>query len=139
MAEPFEVLEHTADVGFLARGASTAEVFANSARALMSIAAGRANIAPAGSREVVVRGHDYESLLVNWLSEILYLFDTGQFAAGDFEVLEIAADSLRARLHGEPRRPADHPWKLIVKAITYHQIEVAERNGRWEARVFVDV
>jgi SHS2 domain-containing protein len=139
MAEAFTILEHTADVGFLARGATAAELFANAARALMSIAAGPASIAPVENREVEVRGHDYESLLVNWLSEILYLFDTGRFAAGEFEVLDVTPARLRARLHGEPRRPGDHPWRLIVKAITYHQIEVAERNGRWEGRVFVDV
>jgi SHS2 domain-containing protein len=86
-----------------------------------------------------VSGHDYESLLVNWLGEVLYLFDSAHFAAREFAVEEITPEMLRARLVGDPRDPARHPWKVIVKAITYHGIEVAERNGRWEARVFVDV
>ncbi len=139
MPEPFEILEHTADIGFRAWGANAAELFEHAASALMSIAAGLENLSASEHRSVEIHGHDYESLMVNWLSEILYLFDAGQLAAVEFQVREIKPELLRAAVGGEPRNPGEHPWKLIVKAITYHQIEVAERDGRWEARVFVDV
>ena len=139
MAPPFEILEHTADIGFRAWGATPAALFANSAWALMSISADVSAVDGSEERSVTVGGHDYESLLVNWLEEILYLFDAAQFAAREFHVDEIAPTAVSGRLIGEPRDSARHPWKLIVKAITYHGIEVVERNGRWESRVFVDV
>ena len=139
MDDAFEIIEHTADVGFRAWGATMAGLFRNAARALMAIAADSAAIDAATGRAVEIAGHDPESLMVNWLEEVLYLFDTGRFAACDFAVEEIAPDHLRARLIGEPRDPARHPWMIIVKAITYHQIEVVERDGRWETTVFVDI
>jgi SHS2 domain-containing protein len=135
----FEIVEHTADVGFRAWGPAAADLFAGSAQALMTIAADTSAIAGSAQYPVEAAGHDYESLMVNWLEEILYLFDTGQFAPREFVVDQIAPHLIRATLIGEPRNPARHPWKLIVKAITYHQIEVVQRHGRWEATVFVDV
>lgn len=135
----FEILEHTADVGFRAWGNTPAELFENSALALMAIAAEADTIETLEERTISVTGHDYESVLVNFLEEILYLFDSVQFAARVFHVDELTSQLVRARLKGQPRVPGRHPWKVIVKAITYHGIEVAERNGRWESRVFVDV
>ena len=139
-ADPaFEIVEHTADVGFHAWGATAAELFANAGRALMAIATDAATVACSAERPVEIAGHDLESLMVNWLEEVLYLFDTGQFAARDFVVDHLTSERLRARLIGEPRDPVRHAWRIIVKAITYHQIEVVQRNGRWEAAIFVDI
>ena len=139
MQAPFEILEHTADIGFRAWGPTPAALFENAARAMGVIAADADAIDPRGELTVEVTGEDYESLLVNWLSEIVYLFDSGRFAAARYEVDEITPQKLGARLIGEPRDPARHPWRLIIKAVTYHEIEVAERKGRWEARVFLDI
>jgi SHS2 domain-containing protein len=134
----FEILEHTADIGFRAWGANAVEVFESSACALMAIAT-EAIPAPAMDRLVDLAGWDYASLMVNWLSEILYLYDSGQFAASAFSVDSVSCTELHARIAGEPRDPVRHPWRVIVKAVTLHQIEVAEKNGRWEAQVFLDI
>ena len=139
MSEPFEVLEHTADIGFRAWGGSPAELFENAARAMMSIAAETGTIDPRGEVSIQVTGEDYESLLVNWLSEVLYQFDAGLFAASQFHVDKIEPTMLEGRLMGEGRDPARHRWELIVKAVTYHDIEVLERDGRWESRIFLDI
>lgn len=139
MSEPFEILDHTADTGFRAWGATVVELFENSARAMMSIAADTAAVTAGGERNVDVEGEDYESLLVNWLSEILYLFDTNAFAPRDFRVEEITPTRLKARLVGEPRDPKRHPWTLIIKAVTYYELRVEQRNGRWESQVFLDI
>ena len=139
MSEPFEVLEHTADIGFRAWGATAAELFENAAQAMMSIAAETETIDPRGEVSIQTTGEDYESLLVNWLGEVLYRFDAGLFAASEFRVDKIEPTTLEGRLVGEARDPARHRWKLIVKAVTYHDIEVFERDGRWESRIFLDI
>ncbi len=150
MKPSFTILEHTADIGFKAWGTTAEELFENCARAMMAIAVEDWRIDTTEERVVEVTGEDYESLLVNWLSEVLYLFDSEEFVVGRFHVDIIAAAKtntrsqdeparLRARLAGEKREPARHPWSLIVKAVTYHEIEVIERNGRWESRVFLDI
>jgi len=139
MSEPFEILEHTADIGFRAWGRTPAELFENAARAMMSIATDSEPIRETGEITVNLEGADYPDLLVNWLSEVLYFFDSARFAAKSFHVEAIEPVKLRAVLRGEPREEARHPWKLIIKAVTYHELEVAERNGRWECRVYVDI
>ncbi len=139
MSEPFEIIEHTADIGFRASGATPAELFENAAQAMMSIAADIDAIQPARDIRISVEAGDYPDLLVNWLSEILYLFDSGRLAPAGFHVAEITPVHLRAVVRGEPREGGQHPWKLIIKAVTYHEIEVAERNGRWECKVYLDI
>lgn len=139
MHAAFEILEHTADIGFHAWGAGAGELFEHSAVALMEISCGEIQVEAAREIAVTATGHDYESLLVNWLNEVLFLLDSGRFVAAHFVVDSIQPTHLTARLIGEPRDYARHPWKLIVKAVTYHQIEVTSRNGRWDARVFLDI
>src|SRR5208283_3255944 len=73
--QPFRTLEHTADVGFEAFGATREEVFANAARALMNIIVDLDTIKPSDEVTLEIHGPDPESVLVNWLSEILYLHD----------------------------------------------------------------
>ena len=108
MSEPFEVLEHTADIGFRAWGGSPAELFENAARAMMSIAAETETIDPSSEIVIETTGEDYESLLVNWLSEVLYRFDAGLFAASQFRVDRIEPTMLEGRLLGQARDPARH-------------------------------
>lgn len=137
--EPFEVLEHTADIGFRAWGEDPARLFENAGRAMMAIAADLEGVAARVEHAVALDGADYEDLLVNWLSEILYLFDSDRLAPCAFHVDAIEPVALTGRIAGEPREPRRHRWKLIVKAVTYHQLSVSEKQGRWEAQVFLDI
>ena len=137
---PFEVLEPTADVGFRCWGADPGELFVNAARALFEIAADISRVAPAKESSFGVSGEDYETLLVNWLNQLVYAFDADEFAPASYDVREIGPTKLVCECKGEKRDPARHPWKLIVKAVTYHDLEVAQlEDGRWTARVILDV
>jgi SHS2 domain-containing protein len=135
----FTILEHTADVGFEARGDTAAGLFEQAVAALVSIAVDDTNLTTGARWPIAVTGPDYASLLVNFLEEVLYLFDTGHFAARSCEVTQIDETHVSAALVGEPRQLGRHPWKLIVKAVTYHDLEVTERDGTWVGRVFLDV
>jgi SHS2 domain-containing protein len=139
MGTPFHVLEHTADIGFEARGASLAELFANAGRALLEISIDTSRVAGHDQVALDLRSDDLPSLLVDFLSELLYLVDSGRHIPTLIEVEDVSATRLVARLSGEPRDLARHPWKLIVKAVTYHGLEIGERDGAWHARVFLDI
>src|SRR5207253_3349649 len=84
--EPFRVLEHTADIGFEAFGKTREEVFVNSARALQSLMVDLDQIAPRDAVEIRIEGADPASLLVNWLSEVLYRIDADGRLFHDFEI-----------------------------------------------------
>src|SRR5437763_16605285 len=70
---PFEILEHPADIGFLAFGRTLPEAFENAALALLSIRAEVEDVEPRQEFPILATGGDYESLLVNFLNEVLYL------------------------------------------------------------------
>jgi SHS2 domain-containing protein len=136
---PFRILEHTADVGFEAFGATRAEVFANAARALTDLIVELDTIAPRAEVEVQVAGPDPESVLVNWLSELLYLHDAEGWLFRDFTVRHLADNALLAVARGEKFQRSRHQAKLLVKAITYHQLALQETPEGWRAQVYVDI
>lgn len=135
----FEILEHPADIGFRTWGRTPAELFENCALALVSLAADPAAAEPREEFALEAEGGDYESLLVNWLSEVLWWLDGKRIAFHSFKVTHIEAAGVRAIARGEPRDPERHSSRLGVKAVTYHQLRVAPENGRWVAEVYLDI
>ena len=135
----FEILEHPADIGFRAFGGTLKELFANGAVAMVSIACEIEDVAPRIEYALSAAGTDYESLLVNWLSEVLYWFDGKRIALREFRVTHLAPDSIRAVAWGEPRDGQRHRSKLIVKAVTWHQLRIARNDGGWMADVYLDI
>ena len=137
--QPFRTLEHTADVGFEAFGSTREEVFANSARALMNLIVDLETIRPSGEVTLHIHGPDPESLLVNWLSELLFLHDAEGWLFRDFEIKSLKDDSLSAVARGEKFQQSRHQAKMLVKAITYHQLAVEQTPWGWRAQVYVDI
>jgi SHS2 domain-containing protein len=135
----FEILEHTADIGFRARGRTKAEMFTNAALALESVALTLGNVEPRFPYPIAVTGEDEESLLVNWLSEVLYYLDGRRVVMSRFQVDELVAGAVRGQGWGEPRDPGRHPPKLVVKGVTYHQLKVVKDTQGWCAEVYLDI
>ena len=136
---PFRILEHTADVGFEAFGSTREEVFVNAARALFDLIVELETIDPREQVAVQVRGTDAESVLVNWLNELLFLHDAEGWLFRDFEIRSLQDDALSARARGEKFQRARHQAKLLVKAVTYHQLALEKTSEGWRAQVYVDI
>ena len=135
----FELLDHPADIGFRAYAATFEELYANAARALVSLIVDPAAIECREELLVRVDGIEFESLLVNWLNEVLYLMDSKRLALGEFEVQRLEKYWIRCLVKGEPRDPVKHPPRLVVKAVTYHQLKINRTPDGWSADVYVDV
>ena len=134
-----ELLDHPADIGFRTRGKTLEELFANSGHALISIILDPENTTLTGHWLLEAEGADIESLLVNWLNEILYYVDTKRVVFARLFVT--FPEPLRVQCHaeGEPRDPVKHPVRLFVKAVTYHQLKISRTQDTWMAEVYVDV
>ncbi len=139
MDQAFRVLEHTADVGFEAFGATLKEVFRNAARALVNLTVDLDSIQPVQVTQIETEGSSLKELLVNWLSEILYLEDTENFYAKDFEITHLSENSVAALGRGESLNAGRHSVKLQVKAVTYHQLALQQTTRGWRAQVYVDI
>jgi SHS2 domain-containing protein len=132
----FEAIEHTADVGIRAWGSTLEECFEQATRGLLDITGALAT--GEGTREEVgVEGRDLGSVLVDWLSEVLYLQDARDAVITRFEVEHV--DEKRAS-GWVALRPRDEPLTgTAVKAITYHQLSVERNEDAWRAELVVDV
>lgn len=139
VAARFEILEHTADVGLLARGASQAELFENAAAGMMEIAIDSASVAEREQKPIAAEAADREALLVNFLQEVLWLVDGERWLPRRVAVVEISDRRVSATAFGEPRDPARHTLRIIIKAVTYHQLSVRETPEGWRAEVFFDI
>jgi SHS2 domain-containing protein len=137
-ARPFDLLEHPADIGFRAFGDDLPELFCNAAMAMLSIAGDPEAAEPREEYRIAVESGDRESLMVDWLSEVLYWFDGKRIAFCGFTVTLTDA-GLQAVGRGEPRDPERHQARLIVKAVTYHQLKIEQRGGLWVAEVYLDI
>jgi len=135
----YRLIAHTADVGLLVEGPDPATLFAEAALALTDQVVDRKTVRAAQERSLSVDGADWTDLMVNWLREVLYLFNGEQWLVTRVRIQTIAATGLTARLHGETFDPRRHPVSAEIKAVTYHQAEVRTDSGHWQARVILDL
>ncbi|MCA9246275.1 MAG: archease [Planctomycetales bacterium] len=135
----FEIFDHTADLGIRVAASDVDALFAEAGRALFAVIVGEgANLDCRERVEIRIAGNDREYLLLDWLSELLYLFETRKLLLGQFDV-HVDDRGLTAEVRGEPIDPARHNVEHEVKAITYHGLRIETIDGRWQAEVILDI
>ena len=136
---PYRQLSHTADLAWRLWGKDLPELFENAGRALSATLTDRRYLKRRATRTVRLTASDRESLLVDWLNHLLYLFDIDGFLGRDFQVESLTPGGLKARVTGETFDPARHPSRTGVKAATFHQLSIVPVQDGWEATVVLDL
>jgi SHS2 domain-containing protein len=131
----YRLLSHTADLALEVQGASLEELFANAALGMFAQMVDLASIPRLVQQTVDVAADDHESLLVAWLSELLFLRETKCEAYCSFEVSFPAPGALHGIALGAPWRAFDRP----VKAVTYHGLTIAQGTAGYRAAIVFDV
>jgi len=135
----YTLIDHTADLRIRVHGKDLKDLFRNAGRALVDLMIVKASGDDAANIDIAIEGEDLPDLMVRWLGEILYLFEGEGVVATAFDIHELGPKGLRATVGGVPFDSETHEVLTDIKAVTYHQIEVAPRGGRWEAKVTFDV
>lgn len=135
----YRILDHTADIGLEAQGSDPAQLFSNAARGMFAVIAAPDTVKPTQNLLVKVDADNLENLLVNWLSELLYLSATKRLLLCRFDISEIDPQYIVAKVFGEPIDPSRHELYTEIKAVTYHDLKVAKVDQIWVARVLFDV
>lgn len=136
--QAFEVLGHTPDVGLKVYGNTLKEVFENAAVGMFSLITDIENVKLSLSEEVYIEAEDRESLLVEWLNELIYRFEVKYRIYKRFEIFEWDGEyHLHAIAYGEPLDLGRHQLMTQIKACSYHMLKV-ERNDLWLAQVVFD-
>ena len=138
MEKDFEIVDHTADVGIIAYGASLNQAFVNAARALFSLVTELDDVNEVLYRDIELTAPDQESLLVEWLNELIYLFDTEHIIFKKFDITKLNSTHLKARSYGERVDSSRHKLKTGVRSEYYHMLKVDKTNG-CQVQVLFDI
>ncbi len=132
----FQEVGHTADLALRVEGADLATLFATAARGMYHLMGCTAeDDARPVTREITLEAPDVETLLVDWLGELLYLFDVHAECLNDCEVLVVERGRLRARVRGYAEATAQRG----IKAVTYSGLRITETPEGCLATVTFDV
>ena len=141
----YKLIDHTADIGCEIYGKTKKELFANSVVALFELMLGRKSSSETHEKEafetksINVEGIDLEDLFINFLREVLYLFNGEGWMVVDCQPLQITTKHIVAQLTGESYVSTKHQVKMEIKAVTYHGLSVKKTKTGWVGRVIYDI
>lgn len=135
----YRVFDHTADLGVEIYGTTVKELFTNAAFAVFDILTDLNRVRAIEERSITVEGAGWEDLLVNYLREVLYLFNGEGLLMKEYSIMEIDPQHLKGKVSGEVFDPLKHRMNKEIKAVTYHQSTVRETPEMWVGRVIFDV
>jgi SHS2 domain-containing protein len=135
---PFEEIPHTADVSLHIWASDLASLFSDAASGMYSLLVPDVGISPIENRSISISAPDPESLLVSFLSELVYLAEREQLIFKDVWV-NIIDDKSSCRLTGTMTGFALGSLTKIIKAVTYHNLRIQKSDDRWDVTIVFDV
>jgi len=133
-----EQIDISGDVGLRVRGNSLEELFEMAAAGMTALITDPLSIKETEQREISLAVETYENTLVQWLNELIFLFDTYGFTGRAFHV-NFQNNRLRASVRGGIFDPGRDAQKLLIKAATYHNLTIGKIDSHWEATVIFDI
>lgn len=148
MLKDFEIIPHTADLKIRVFGKTREELFKNaligmfqSVRPVVPECKYDNNerlVCPALpiSRDIGVNSPDLESLLVDFLSDALYLSDVHNEAYLDVDIDALSDDHINAHVKGIAIKGFE---ESEIKAVTYHDLKIEQKDGVWQTEIVFDI
>ena len=135
----YEIFEHTADLGIRVSAADLNTLFIEAGKGLFSVIVENLNDVHKNQERIIeIAGTDKEYLFFDWLSELLYCFETEHLLCSEFDVT-VSETGLKAKVRGEAVDFQRHLLSHEVKAVTYHCLNVEQTSRGWEAEVILDI
>ena len=123
-----EIFEHTADAGIRAESSTLSEAFHEVSLAFTEIITGGSLPDTKNNFEINIESSSLDSLLVNYISHLIYLFDTENFlvASVDVSIKSGLSNTVSGILKGDFYNEAIHGYGVEIKAVSYHMLEISE-------------
>ena len=134
----FEELDHTADVLMRIRGETLNELFSDAGRAMFHVMYGSPCEDRGIVRQITLEAEDLESLLIDYLSELLFIADAESFVFCTFDV-DLQGNRLSATLRGEPFDLARHTGGALIKGISYFGLEIVKEKDVYMVDIIFDI
>ena len=133
----FEYLDHTADAKFRAYGKTLEEAFINSAIATFSILINTDKVKPVITKDISITSGTAESLLYDFLEELLYLLDVEGFLLSRVEDMRIENNNLTCKVYGDSHKK--YRISGNIKSITYNDMEIKKTDKGYRITAVVDI
>lgn len=124
---------HTADAAIDVFGCNLVEVFANAAIGMLSLMEIIIQDEDLGCENISLTENDHESLLVAFLSEILYIIEQKR-----------CPSNIQIKISGAKLESTFHSFPIIssskeIKAVTFNQLNIIQVNGQYQTRIVFDI
>jgi SHS2 domain-containing protein len=120
-------------------GENEKDLFQNAALAMFDLIADYEKSDGLTKVRIQIAGDDWPDLMVNWLRELLYLFNGKEKLIQSVQIDSIVENKIVANVTCDAFASEYHSLKNEVKAVTYHQIQVGQKDHGWEAVIIFDV
>lgn len=141
---PYEVFDHTADIGLRIKAKDLNGLFKDAAEGFYGLVTDLQtvkNLKSDSLQEVEMNFQDENAaeLFMHWLQELLFFFSARKLVLVDLGFISLTPMVLKVRGKAVRFDPKKHPSRHEVKAVTYHQFRVAQTKAGWEAEVIFDI
>ena len=136
----YRITKHQSELAVKVVGDSQADLFANSAYTLFDVLV--ADLDKVDCKEHIpleVEGTDRDDLMVNWMRELLYLYQGSGYLLKDFQIREVKDTIVKAEVAGEKIDPDRHEIKQEIAAIAFHKSRMDKTGNQWTAQVIFEV
>ncbi|NNL42803.1 MAG: archease [Desulfobacterales bacterium] len=134
----YRLIDHTADFRIHVFGIDLKDLFSNAAFAMFDLITDIKSLQSADESSLNVKGNDRQDLMVNWLRELLYIWNGKEKLVESVDIFSISENELTAKIRLDSFDPARHRIKNDIKAVTYHQIQVNLIASGWESKIIFD-
>lgn len=134
----YRQVEHTADIALHVEAGSKESLFVEASKGLSSLMVSEDQISKDRTWETEVQASDIESLLVEWLNEIIFLFETEGVLVKEAKINSLSDTKITAQILGDTFDKNKHELIRQIKATTHHGLEI-KKNRVWEATIVFDV
>ena len=135
----YRITTHQNELAVRIVGNSQADLFANSGLALFDVMSDIDKIEAAERLSLEVEGSDRDDLMVNWIRELLYLYQGSGYLLKEFKINEVKDTSVKAEVAGEKSDPDRHEIKQESAAVAFHKSRMQKTGNRWIAQVIFEI
>lgn len=135
----YRILTRSSDLAIRVLGKSQAELFANSAFALFDLLTDVEKVQVNERLPLEVEGVDRDDLMVNWMRELLYLFQGSGYLLKEFNIRDVKDTYVKAEVSGEKYDPDRHEIQREIRSVAYHQSRMEKTGDQWMAQVVFEI
>ena len=135
----YRITKHQTELAVRISGSSQADLFANSAFALFDVMTDPATIEIKERIPLEIEGSDREDLMVNWMRELLYLYQASGYLLKEFKISQVKDTVVKAEVCGEKIDPDRHEIKQEIAAVAFHKSRMEKTGNQWIAQVIFEL